>query len=241
MPTTDVTIAIIVLLFFSSLLRSSLGFGDALVAMPILSLLIDLETATPFFAITISVVSFTILLRHWRQVDLQDAWRLIVGSIIGIPIGIFVLKNVSEQIVLTIMGVILVGYGLYNLIMPSLPRLRGKLFGFGFGFVAGILGGAYNTNGPPVVIYGTLRHWSPEHFRATLQGYFFPTGLFILAGHLIGGLWTPTVLKLSAMSIPGVFIATILGGYINHHVPQETFKRVVYVFLVVIGVYMIVS
>ena len=47
-----------------------------------------------------------------------------------------------------------------------------------FGFFAGILGGAYNTNGPPVVIYGSLRKWSPATFRATLQGYFFMAAFF---------------------------------------------------------------
>src|SRR5262249_25397617 len=46
-----------------------------------------------------------------------------------------------------------------------------------FGFTGGVLGGAYGMNGPPLVVYGSLRHWSPEHFRATLQGYFLPASL----------------------------------------------------------------
>jgi hypothetical protein len=51
-------------------------------------------------------------------------------------------------------------------------------FGFGGALVAvplsaGVLGGAYGMNGPPLVIYGSLRGSSPQHFRATLQGYFF--------------------------------------------------------------------
>ena len=51
-----------------------------------------------------------------------------------------------------------------------------RLAGF-FGFTAGVLGGAYGINGPPLAIYGTLRRWSPEHFRAMLQAYFLPASL----------------------------------------------------------------
>jgi hypothetical protein len=44
------------------------------------------------------------------------------------------------------------------------------------------------ASGPlPLVVYGSLRGWPPERFRATLQGYFLPASLLGLAGP---ALWT---------------------------------------------------
>src|SRR6266481_2734540 len=102
-----------------------------------------------------------------------------------------VLHYAPESLVKSVLGLVLVGYGVYNLLTPRAPYLQHEKYAFPFGFIAGILGGAYNTSGPPVVIYGTLRRWSPEYFRATMQCYFFFTYLATIAGHGVARLWTP--------------------------------------------------
>ncbi len=91
---------------------------------------------------------------------------------IGIPIGIYFLKAAPDVIVKSLLGIIITGFGLYNLIVPNLPRLLNEYWAYLTGLIAGILGGAYNTNGPPVVVYGMLRRWDSEKFRITLQRYF---------------------------------------------------------------------
>ena len=80
------------------------------------------------------------------------------------------------------LGLVLVAFGLYNIIRPKLPTPGSEKLSYVFGFVAGILGGAYNTNGPPAVIYGALRDWSPESYRATLQEYFISDGNHMTIG-----------------------------------------------------------
>ena len=55
------------------------------------------------------------------------------------------------------------------------------------GFCAGVLGGAYGMNGPPLVIYGAMRRWSAQHFRATLQGYFLPASIIGMGGYWLAG------------------------------------------------------
>jgi uncharacterized membrane protein YfcA len=222
-------------IFLSTFTRSALGFGDALIAMPLLAMIIGMQAATPLVAMVASTIAFTILLRAWRQVNIQAAWRLVISTIVGIPIGLFFLKSAPEHIAKMVLGAVLVGFGLYNLIAPRLPALKSERWSYVFGLAAGILGGAYNTNGPPVVIYGVLREWDPERFRATLQGYFLPTGMTILIGHALAGLWTAEVLKLYAFCLPLVIGAVLVGGWVNRRLPEKQFNRVVYAFLVAIG------
>ncbi len=233
--TTTILLAVLIL-FFSTFVRSALGFGDALVAMPLLALLVGVKVATPVVAFAASTIAVTILLRHWRSVDVRATWRLVVASLAGIPFGLVLLKYAPERPVKVVLGVLLILYGLYSLLAPRLPSVRGEGLAYVFGFVAGILGGAYNTNGPPVVVYGALKGWPPEYFRATLQGCFLLTGLMILIGHGVAGLWTPRVLWLYAFSLPAVLLAVFAGERLNRRLPREAFGRVVYAFLVVMGV-----
>jgi hypothetical protein len=90
-------------------------------------------------------------------------------------------------------------------------------------------------NGPPLAIYGSLRRWSPKHFRATLQGYFLPASLIGLAGYAAVGLWRATVTHYFLCSLPGALIAILIGRAINHRLRGEGFFRYVYVGLIAIG------
>jgi uncharacterized membrane protein YfcA len=232
---------VLAILFVSTFTRSSLGFGDALIAMPLLTQVVGSQTASPLVAFGASTIAITILLGGWQRVDMRAAWRLVVSSLVDIPIGLFFLKTAPESIVKVILGVVLIGFSLYNLIAPRLLAVQSDKLAYAFGLVAGILGGAYNANGPPVVIYGTLRRWSPDQFRASLQAYSLPTGLAILIGNALAGLWTATVLRLYAYALPGMMLAIFLGGRLNRVIPGGQFNRVVYVVLIVMGVLLFVS
>jgi uncharacterized membrane protein YfcA len=109
------------------------------------------------------------------------------------------------------------------------------------GVLAGVLGGAYGMNGPPLVVYGTLRQWPPRRFRATLQGYFLPASVMGAIGYLSIGLWTSAVTRDFLWSLPGVALAVIAGRALNRRMTGDRFFRVVYVGLAVIGTTLIVE
>ena len=236
MSLTTTVIVAMVILFVSTLIRSAIGFGDALIAMPLLAMALGIRTATPLVAFAAATIAITVLARNWRSVDRRSAWRLILLSLAGIPFGLALFKVAPETIVKIILGLMLIVYGLYSLFAPRLPTIRNEKAAYVFGFIAGVLGGAYNTNGPPIVLYGLLRRWPPEHFRATLQFYFLFTGLLILASHGVAGLWTSDVLRLYVYSIPAIMLAIWVGGRIHSRIPTELFSRIIYGTLVVLGV-----
>jgi uncharacterized membrane protein YfcA len=240
MESTLPVLPVLGIVFLSTFTRSALGFGDALIAMPLLAMLVGVEVATPLVALGASTIAVTILVGAWRQVDVRATWRLVVSTLVGIPLGLLLLKAAPQGIVEALLGLLLVGFGLYSLAVPKLPTLCNENLAYAFGLIAGVLGGAYNTNGPPVVVYGALRGWSAERFRATMQGYFLPTGLTILIGHGLAGLWTPTVLRLYVYALPAIVMAVIAGGWVNGRIAADRFARVIYGFLIVVGVILIV-
>ncbi len=235
------TIAVLTILFLASFTGSAFGFGDALLAMPLLTLAVGLPTAVPLVRLAGSTMSIGILAGAWHRVDLHAAWRLIVASIVGVPLGVLLLQLAPAGIVTAILAVVLIAYGIANLTTLPLPTLESERMSYLFGFVAGILGGAYNTNGPPIVMYGVMRGWSPKRFRATLQGYFLPTGFAVLVGQALAGFYTREIWQLYAYSLPVIGTAVLAGGWVNRRFEAEQFERIVYALLVAIGVVLLIS
>ena len=233
---------VLTILFVSTFIHSALGFGQALIAMPLLTMGIDLKTATPLVASVLIIIAVTILLRNWGVVDLQATWRLVLSSFLGIPVGLILLKEVPEGLMKGFLGILIILFSLYNLAnryfkIMNLSIVKSDAgFAYLFGFLAGVVGAAYNTSGLVIAIYGTLCNWSPGRFRATLQSYFVFTGFLILASHGLAGLWTPYVLRLYGSSLPLVLAAIFLGGKLNRFIPQGQFDGYVNAGLLVMGV-----
>lgn len=223
------------ILFGATLVSSTFGFGAALFSMPLLTLWLGIARATPLFGLVGPTICAMILMGNWRLVEVASAWRLIASTLLGIPVGVWMVQQVPEAIVTRLLGTFLIAFAGYRLANWRLAQIKSPQWAFPFGFIAGMLGGAYNTNGPPVVIYGEMRCWSPTQFRATLQSYFLPSGLGIAASHAWGGLWTEHIFLLYAVALPGIFLAVVLGGQINRRIPAERFQRSLSVLLILLG------
>jgi uncharacterized membrane protein YfcA len=227
-------------LFCAAFIRSALGFGDAVLAMPLLAMALGVRTATPLVAFVGPTISLMILAGSWRKVEFKAAGRLVAATLIGIPVGVYGLARLPEAPLKIALGLVILLYGMFGLARPR-ARIREERpwMPWALGVSAGVLGGAYNTNGPPVVAYGMLRGWPRDSFRATLQGYFLPAGLAILAGHGLAGLWTAPVLKFYVYSLPGIVLGVLLGGLLNKKMTGAIFATLVYSSLALIGAAML--
>ena len=226
-------------IFLAVFTQSLTGFGSALVAMALLPALIGIRTATPLVALVGLTIEISLLLRYHAAFRLQSVWRLAVASVVGIPLGLLVLRRVDERLALAILGCVLVGYALYALFGRPLPRLKSNAWAYGTGFVAGMLGGAYNTSGPPVVIYGDAQRWPPAEFKSNLQGFFLVTNIFVIAGHALSGNLTYPVWVGYLWVLPAIALGILLGTRLDGRINPAVFRRLVLLLLIVMGVRMI--
>ena len=86
-----------------------------------------------------------------------------------------------------------------------------------------------------------MRKWSPQHFRATLQGYFLPASLMGIIGYWINGLLVIQVTILFLWSLPAVVLAVFLGRIINHRMNNTAFFNYVYLGLIGIGILLLLQ
>jgi uncharacterized membrane protein YfcA len=233
---TDWTLPLVLgVLFAATLVRSTFGFGEALVSVPLLALWMPVEIAAPVAALVSITVAALVVARDWRQIHFRGASWLVLATLPGIPLGLWLLVGVAEPVVKAILAVVILAFSLYSLVRPGRATLGDDRWAGLFGFVAGVLGGAYGMNGPPLVMFGTLRGWTPERFRATLQGYFLPASAIVMTGYALAGLWTSAVSRYYLLSLPGVLAAILLGRAINRRLSAERFARYVHLALIAIG------
>lgn len=235
MTSDGILAVVLVVLFLATFVRSAFGFGEALLAVPLLSLAMPVDVAAPIAVLVSITVSVIALAVDWRHVQALSAGRLVLATVVGTPLGLLLLTRVPEAAVKAILGLLIALFALYLLLARRAPALHSDRSAWGFGFAAGVLGGAYGMNGPPLVIFGTLRGWSPHHFRATLQGYFLPASTLALAGYALAGLWTREVTHYFVVSLPVVIAGIIAGRIANRCMHPRFFLRCVHVGLVAVG------
>jgi uncharacterized protein len=233
------TIYIMLVIFVGTIIQSSFGFGLSIIAMPLLAFVISLQTATPMLALVGLGSSTLIVITSWKKIDWKVTWQLVLASAIATPVGILLLLYGSEKIVKLILGLFLVSYGVYGLLPLQLPQLVGSFWPYIFGFFAGILGSAYNTNGPPVMLYGTLKHWEPEKFRANLNSFFLPTGIIYAFGHMISGLWTATVWRDVLYSLPLLVAGMWIGTQVNKRIDPKKFEKYLFLLIILMGILLV--
>src|SRR3954463_3095008 len=90
---------VLAVVFLATLIRSAFGFGEALVAVPLLALLLPVEVAAPLAVLVSITVAFLVVVQDWRRVPFRSAGRLVLSTIFGIPLGLTPLRAVPEPIV----------------------------------------------------------------------------------------------------------------------------------------------
>lgn len=228
---------VVIVVFVATLFRSAFGFGEALIAVPLLALFLPLKVAAPLAVLVSITIAAVVVAQDWRKIHFRSAGWLVASTLFGIPVGLLLLTSSHQQAVKIALAILIVAFSAYFLLGRKPPELKADSRGglFGCGFCAGVLGGAYGMNGPPLVIYGAMRRWSAQHFRATLQAYFLPASIIGMGGYWLAGLWVPAVTHYFLLCLPVLLPAIWLGRVVNHRLHGDGFLRYVYFGLMGIG------
>lgn len=224
------------------------GFGSALVVMPILAQVLGVKTAASVMAIVGATVTVTVLYQNRRGLRWREAGRLLAGSVIGIPLGVVALKNLPPGPVMGVLGIVLLAYGAYCLaaarstggelevhVPAADPSAAQRIAAALVGFCAGLLGGAYVTDGPPLVVYGSVKKWPKDSFRSILQACFLVDGALILAFHGAGGLITREIVAYCLYGIPGMLAGLLIGTLLDRRINHALFHRLLLGLILLLG------
>lgn len=209
MLSTTALVALVVLV--AAFIQGTVGFGFAFFALPILAWIIDFRLAVVSLVLLAQGLNLIILWQHGFRADWKSVVPLTVATLPGIPVGVWLLTALPVAWLQGALGALLVLYSLYQWLARPVPRVVGPLWMAGAGFMAGCLGGALNSQGPPILVYVSLQPWDKDRVKATLVGFFFTTGLFVALAQAWRGLVTPEVARMTLICAP-FMVAGVLAG-----------------------------
>src|ERR1043166_6420097 len=211
------------------------GFGIGLVSLSLLPFFVPPATVVPLITLYGAVFALVMTIQLRRDAMFPQLVVLLIGTVLGPPVGVWVLEAVPPSLLKRLIGLILMEivviewYGAYP------EKLTGRHWGLCAGGLAGLLGGAIGTPGPPVILYAAAQGWPPRAMKATLQGFFFANQLVILVSQWWAGLLTPEVAWLALSFAPPAVLGVALGMHLFRAVDPVRLRRVVFAVLFVLG------
>ena len=228
-------ILIISIIALAAFVQSLSGFGFGLVAMSLLPSVISLKLAVPLATLISLPFNCSLCFVYRHYFNFKAFWRLSLAAIVAIPLGIALLDLLPEALVLRGLGALIICYALYDFFSLNVPLLKSPRWAYLFGALSGMLTGAYNTGGPPVVIYGNCSRWQPEAFKSNLAAFFLISSIFAVIGHASQGNLTITVWVLAVYAIPAFAIGLGMGVACARRLDPLSFERIVLVLLILAG------
>lgn len=232
---------IFLIIFLASFIRSALGFGDALIAMPLLVMYLSIQVVSPVIAVLALIISVFLLILNRKELRIKILLHFLIPAIIAVPVGVYFLKDLNDKILKLMLGLVIISFSIYKLMKPQKKLKFATVLTGLLGFLSGVLGGAYNTNGPPAIFYSASTFTNKNEFKANLQGMLLPVNIFIITGHYLSGLWTNEAVDLFLFSLLPLIIGLLLGTFSSRYLKNSIFDNLVWACLVVIGFVLISS
>lgn len=212
------------------------GFAFALAASAIwLHVLDPVRTTTLVLACGV-ILHFAFIWRMRKQIETARLWPFLVGGAIGIPVGVRILTHTNVDLLKVALGLFLVTYGFYALLMPRLPSVRhgGRLADGLVGFVGGILGGIGGYSGVLPTIWTQLRGWPKEVARGVYQPFILAAQVFTLI--VLGAVALDrTSLLLLALVLPAIALGGWAGWHVFDRLDDRRFRQVLGAMLILSG------
>src|SRR5215469_3158455 len=223
--------------FAAAFVTGLAGFAFGMVAASIWLL------ALPPAQTTTLIVAYALLVQGhatWRlrrAIDYRRLLPFIIGSAIGIPAGIAILEYVRPGYVRIAVGILLIGFSLYNLARPKFAEVKalGQAGDGAVGIVNGVLAGSTGLGGIAPVIWTTIRGWTRDEQRGVHQPTAFATFVMSIVALGGAGLVTPATARLFLLGLPALIVGTLLGWALYGKLDESTFRKIVLVLLLVSG------
>lgn len=214
--------------FIAALARGFSGFGGALIFVPLASAVFGPQVAAPILMLVDGVLQLGLLRNAWRIARRGEAGIMALGALAGIPLGVLALKHLDPVVLrwgisgLTVgmLALLVSGWRYHGAPKPPIT--------IGVGFVSGLLSGAIQAGGPPVVAYWLGGGNAAATMRANIILFFFCTSLASGVTYLVAGLLDSGVLMLTLVAAPGYALGLYLGTRMFNLASERSFRRVCY-------------
>ena len=228
-------LAVIVIICIAAVLQSISGFGFSLLAMPLLSIFVDIQDAVVIATLCGIFTNAVHLRKDFQLVERSIARRISLSALIGMPLGVVVLSVFSATHMRAIIGAVIVVL-VFLMMRNFILKTENTNVDIVLGAFSGLLATSVSTNGPPLVFLLQSKQLDPWRLRATLAYVFTISGCASFIVLMIAGKGSIEAFQYAMLSLPAMYLGTVVGRKARLRVTPEAFKRLMYVLLLATAV-----
>jgi uncharacterized protein len=213
------------------------GFAFSMIALSFWAWAISPQIAAPLAVFGSLMGQILSLVQIRTGYDFRKITPLVLGGMIGVPIGVFALHNVDPTRFRLVLGILLTIYGGYGLLATGLLRLKrgGAVLDGLVGVVGGAMGGLGGMSGTVPAIWTQARGWSKDLRRATMQVYNIAMHVTTLTVYAGTGGFRGLDVRLFAIAAPAMLIPAWFGARLYTAISERMFQRIVFALLLLSG------
>ena len=218
---------------FAYFVESIFGFGGTIIFLGISCFFIDFDLLLKIAMFLGLTSGFAILIQSFKHVSFRDLKSILLMTIPGAIIGTYLIDYLQINILLNTFAIILILYGLLNLIYPDLnPHNYIKN---GFIYLGGLIQGLFTIGGPFVLMGYKDKFTNKQQLRSTMAAYFFIINLIRVIQYSLTGNNISFIIH--QYYLTGVVIMLcVWSGYLIHtRIPEKIFKKAIIVCITIIG------
>ncbi len=174
----------------------------------------------------------------FHAIEPRRVLPFVLPGILGVPLGAWLLRHLDPVGVRVGVGLLLVFYSSFLLLMRPRGNLEwgGRGADGAVGFAGGVLGGLIGLSGALPTLWATLRGWNKLESRTVFQSFNLTIGALALATHMWTGMLTGAVLRAAVVALPATFLGTWLGVRAWYRVGERGFRTAILLLLGTSGV-----
>lgn len=210
------------------------GLGGAMVALPFLSLFLDLHTLIPVSNCLVFVLCSEIGYIYRRDLQYTELKNIVIGSLPGLFLGTYILMIIPMAVLLFCIGIVMTVFVLWQF-LHSIPEKAGKSStakAMLAGFISGVLTTSISFSGPPCAVYALHLRWTQKQTLATLNSFAAISSILGVVTYIFTDLLTAEVLRWTMLGTPAVTIGILLSLPVNRYINIRLFRIIL---LIIIG------
>lgn len=231
-------------LLIAGLVKGAAGMGFSTTALPLLVLVLGVETAMPLVILpSLSSNVFVMVEAGEFRAMVRRFWLLLVCLLPGLVLGLWCLAVVDRTLAAAALGLVLIIYGLYALTQPAirLPAGLEKPLQAPVGLMNGFVNGLTGSQIFPLPSYLLMLDLKPNQFTQTNNIAFTLSSLVMLAGLTQIGFMTPAIFLLSICGIVPTYLGVRLGSRLRARLDVEAFRKMVVIVLMALGLVLVIK
>ena len=224
--------------FIAAFLKGITGLGFSTICLPILTTFIDLKTSIPLVIVPSLSSNVLVMIQAGQfRASLKRFWPLYLSAIPGLVIGVSILMSVQSTLSRALLGGILILYAVWAIRTQVTVLTKRAEVGLAppVGFVTGLVYGMTGSQVMPIVPFLLSVHGPIDIFVQTINVSATLSGLIMLG--LLGrvGLLSGSMIGTAVLGIIPVALGIFMGGQLRRKLPEEAFRNLVLLFLILMG------